>query len=137
MPLFQKKAIAPEPPAGGGLNALRDRARAHARNPAAHALLKEALSVSGAELDVFLNGGLLAPPKIPLLIAYLDLRAEYLPDLDLLRSTMPEPVSMGIAPAPYVPPATADAPRTEPLLLKEPVPPGMLKPASLHKPGWA
>jgi hypothetical protein len=136
---FIRKAPEPEPPRGGGLNVLRARAKAHARSTQGHSWLKDVLHLSADSLDAFLNGGPLAMPKVGLLIDYLGMRCEYLPDLDLLRSTV-EPASfMGNPPDRYVPPATVDVPRAGPAFSPEtPLGAGMLKPASLCKPqGWA
>jgi hypothetical protein len=129
---------APKPEPKGGLDELRGRAGAHARLPQGANWLKEALHISGDELNRFLAGGDLPLPKIALLIAYLGVKAEYLPDLDLLRSTAEPAFPMGNPPDRYVPPAKVDAPRAGPAFSPEtPHSYGMLKPVSLRKPGWA
>jgi hypothetical protein len=89
---------APKPEPKGGLDVLRGRAGAHARLPQGANWLKEALHISGDELNRFLAGGDLPLPKIALLIAYLGVKAEYLPDLDLLRSTAEPAFPMAILP---------------------------------------
>jgi hypothetical protein len=99
MSLFSRKAPEPEPaPKGGGLAVLRGRARAHARTPQGASWLREAVHLSSEGLEAFLAGGDLAMPKVGLLISYLEMRATYDPETDLLKSTAPEPTSMGVAP---------------------------------------
>jgi hypothetical protein len=145
---------APRPEPKGGLDVLRARARGHVHlpqdparreeaRPQAHAWLKEALGVSGNALDTFLAGGPLPLPKIVLLIDYLGMKAEYLPDVDLLRSTAPEPTpAYGVVPAPYE--AKPFVPATQPIGLGcyppslYPRPPGVVdRPAWPSEPGWA
>jgi hypothetical protein len=101
MALFQRKAPEPEAPKGGGLEILRARARSMARTVQGHIWVREALSLSGDRLDLFLAGGDLALPKIDLLINYLGACCEYLPDVDLLRSTAPPPEPAGFAWSPF------------------------------------
>jgi hypothetical protein len=100
MALFARKAPEPEAPKGGGLEVLRAKAKAHARHVQGHCWLRDALRVSGHDLDAFLGGGP-ARFEIPLLLDYLGLRATYDPATDLLKSTAPPPTSAGVPPSPY------------------------------------
>jgi hypothetical protein len=103
----------PKPEPRGGLDVLRARSRGHARLPQGANWLRESLHVNEGALDAFLAGGPLPLPKIKLLIDYLGMRCEYLPDVDLLRSTAPEPSSAGVPPEPYV--AKPFTPSTAPI----------------------
>lgn len=98
MPLFRKAEPEPELPRGGGMAVLRGRAKAHARSPQGMSLMKEALQVSTGELDAFLSGGDLSLPKTGRLLDYLGINAEYLPEVDLLRSKAPPATSLGAGP---------------------------------------
>jgi hypothetical protein len=140
---FFKKAEPPvEAPKGGGLAVLRGRARALVRTPLGYAWLRDALQYG--DVEAFLAGGPLPAAKIPLLISYLDMRATYDAERDLLVSTAPEPTPAyrGV-PAPYeakpfAPATQAIGPGCYPPLLC-PRAEGADKPASGRpKPsGWA
>ena len=113
-PLALFKVPEPEPPKGGGMALLRARARGHVHlpqvpagreeaRPQAYAWLKDALAMSGDGLDAFLAGSPLPASKVPVLIAYLDIKATYDAERDLLVSlaspperivTRPEPVAL-------------------------------------------
>ena len=83
---------APEPPKPepkGGLDVLRGRARGFARTPTGASWMKEALHISGAEVDAFLAGGP-ARFEIALLIDFLGMRdVTYDAARDLLVSECP------------------------------------------------
>ena len=150
MGIFKKAEPEAPKPAGGGLALLRARARGcvhlprvrterEEARPQAYAWLKEALHISGDGLNAFLAGGPLPLPKVALLIDYLDMRATYDPETDLLKSTAPEPTPVGIRPEPYKPTMTgaefkAMAERTYAARANDAPPPG---PAQLSRPGWA
>jgi hypothetical protein len=136
MGIFKKAEPEAPPPAGGGLDVLRGRAKALARTPQGESWLKDALRYN--DVAAFLAGGPLPAPKIALLIEFLGMKAVYLPDVDLLKSTAPEPTSAGRPPDRYVPPPQVDYTKPRPLLSPEtPLGSGMLKPADMRKPGWA
>jgi hypothetical protein len=107
---------APEPPKPepkGGLDVLRGRARGFARTPTGASWMKEALHISGAEVDAFLAGGP-ARFEIALLIDFLGMRdVTYDAARDLLVSNAPPATSGGVAPPPYQ--AKPFVPATQPI----------------------
>ena len=98
MSLFRKATEHQAPKGGGGMAVLRGRAKAQARSPQGQSLMKEALHVSSSEMDAFLSGGDLSLSKVGLLLDYLGITADYLPDLDLLRSKAKPATSIGGGP---------------------------------------
>jgi hypothetical protein len=87
MPLFQKKTPEPEPPQGGGKDAIRAMARARTRTPGAMNLLREELHLSNEAIAAFAAGGdNLSPAQIDRLLAYFAIPATYDVTRDVLVS---------------------------------------------------
>jgi hypothetical protein len=141
MGIFKKAEPEPPKPEGGGLALIRARVRAAVRYPAAHAALSREAQISGDTINAFIRGAdNLTPEKIAAVLDWLNMKSVvYLPDVDLLKSTAPEPTSAGRPPDRYVPPPQVDysAPRRPLLSPETPLGSGMLKPADMRKPGWA
>jgi hypothetical protein len=98
MPLFTRRAVEPEPPAGGGLAFLRAKVKAYTRWPQSHTILAREMQVSGSDIDAFIAGADFTSEQIAAALDHLGLKATYDREADLLRSTNAAPATMGVAP---------------------------------------
>ena len=123
---------------------MRAHVRAHVRWPQSHAIFAREVQIGGSDIDAFIAGANnLTPEKINGrggVLDYLNIKAEYLPDLDLLKSTAPPPSCIGMDPPKFDLEAETYSPRWKP----SPLPASSGKAASPppaaswdKKPGWA